>query len=537
MTNKIPDFKLAPATLAADSLTLIWDKPANYDKVTAYHLYQEDQLIAKRPVNKTHITLTNLLPSTSYTFKLVTVDRMNVEDVSSRVNLVVRTKEQGSLIDVTKAPYFADASGLVKSTVKIQQAIFDCPEHGTILIPEGAVILTGALDLKSNVTFQVDGKLIASLDPKDYTITKEQSWFQGQVNQDGLPLSRYEGWELHCYRSLINLGYIDPSDRKKTVIENVRICGVGEICGGGNELGLAMREIYQDVEKYFEYYSDQRPGRRVRGRLICMMQAKNIHLTGVAVTNPSCWTIHMIYCDTVTTHGISIKSKGIDNGDGWDPDSSQNMLIFDTTFDTGDDCIAIKSGKNPEGNQINIPTKNVRIFDLEMVGGHGMAIGSEQSGGVDGVSLRDCRIKNTLYGLELKAHNNRGGYIKHITMQDCEIDSFKAHSVEYNADGLPADHLPVFSDIRIENTVINGPGRSIELIGFSNETSTDGQAYVQNVFVKNVTLGMLTDETKEIYLEKCQSVCFENVKIANLNQPTYILAEATVSNITMKEDE
>ncbi len=100
----------------------------------------------------------------------------------------------------------------------------------------------------------------------------------------------------------------------------------------------------------------------------------------------------MIYCDTVTTHGIAIHPRGIDNGDGWNPDSSRNMMIFDTIFDTGDDCIAIKSGKNPDGNLVNIPTENVRIFDLQMLGGNGMAIGSEQSGGVDGVYMRDCII-------------------------------------------------------------------------------------------------------------------------------------------------
>jgi polygalacturonase len=112
------------------------------------------------------------------------------------------------------------------------------------------------------------------------------------------------------------------------------------------------------------------------------------------------------------THGVNIQSKGIDNGDGWDPDSSQNLLIFDTVFDTGDDCIAIKSGKNPEGNQINRPAKNIRLFDLAIRGGHGIAIGSEQSGGVENISFRDCQLTNTLYGLELKAQNDRGGYIR-----------------------------------------------------------------------------------------------------------------------------
>lgn len=164
--------------------------------------------------------------------------------------------------------------------------------------------------------FQVDGTLQASLDIETYRVAPHE--YLGSVNQEGLPLSRYEGWELFCFRSLINIGYIDRGDRGRIVCENVRLCGKGTIIGGGNPLGLAMRNSYADREQYPEYVSDGKPGRRVRGRLICMMQAKNIHLTELTLIDPPCWTIHMIYCDTVVTHGVTIQSKGIDNGDGWD---------------------------------------------------------------------------------------------------------------------------------------------------------------------------------------------------------------------------
>ncbi|WP_302372672.1 glycosyl hydrolase family 28 protein [Enterococcus asini] len=525
----ILNLQVAPATVGSDSLTLIWDKPIKYSVISYYYIYQNQKLVARRPVNKTHITLSGLKPDTNYQFEVLATDGEGNAFLESSARIEASTQMLGAVIDVTAPPYSADGTGTRKATELLQKAIFECPENGVILIPKEAKIVTGALDLKSNMTLQVDGKLIASLDPADYVIHETDKWFEGSVNQDGLPLSRYEGWELHCYRSLINVGFIDPKNRTRVVCENVRICGQGEIYGGGNVLGLAMREIYSDVDKYPEYYSDKRPGRRVRGRLICMMQAKNVHLTGVTVSNPSCWTIHMIYCDTITTHGITIQSKGIDNGDGWDPDSSKNMLIFDTTFDTGDDCIAIKSGKNPEGNKINIPTENVRIFDLEMLGGHGMAIGSEQSGGVDGVSLRDCRIHNTLYGLELKAHNDRGGYIKNIHVEDCELDRFMAHSVDYNADGQPAESLPIFSNINLNNITISGKERGIELIGF-----TEGQrkaAYIQNVLIENVRLKF---KENDILLEKCQDVAFKNVRLSDGNRPNYMIDEDTVRRILIE---
>ncbi|WP_241242764.1 glycoside hydrolase family 28 protein [Paenibacillus whitsoniae] len=273
-------------------------------------------------------------------------------------------------------------------------------------------------------------------------------------------------------------------------------------------------------------------GRRIRGRLLGFIQCKNVHLTGINIENPSCWTVHMIYCDTVTTHGVSIKSRGIDNGDGWDPDSSRNLMIFDTTFDTGDDCIAIKSGKNPDGNRVNIPTENVRIFDLNMLGGHGMAIGSEQSGGVKGVYMRDCVIQNTKYGLELKAHNSRGGYIEDLLMVDCVIDRFMAHSVTYNADGIPAPTLPYFKGITIKNTVIDGAGRAVELIGFTHDGEEHVKDYyVQDVLLENIILGNENDDIKEIFLKACNQITFKNVRLRNGKKTTYTTNKDTVFGV------
>lgn len=539
-TNKNPiDFMIAPATLACDSLTLVWDKPLDYAEIAGYIVFQDEKKIARTNHNKTHFTVKDLSPDTTYEFRVEAVSEHKSNKTESSPTLSVKTKSLGALIDVTKPPYCADITGQKLSTSSIQKAIDDCSYGGTVLIPKGTVILTGALELKSDMTLCVDGLLKGSLDPDDYIISKEyRGVYPGSVNKDGLILTRYEGWEMYCYRSLINAGYLNADNRMEMTCENLRICGEGTIYGGGNELGTAMKKLYADKEKYPEYVSDGMGGRRTRGRLLGLIQCKNVHLTGINIENPSCWTVHMIYCDTVTTHGVSIKTRGIDNGDGWDPDSSRNMMIFDTTFDTGDDCIAIKSGKNPDGNLVNMPTKNVRIFDLKMLGGNGMAIGSEQSGGVEGVYLRDCVIQDTNYGLELKAHNSRGGYIKNLRMVDCEINKFRAHSVNYNADGIPALTLPYFKDIVIKNTVIAGDYRAVELIGFTKEGQPEiTDHYVQEVLLENVILGNKNEETKEIYLSACHDITFINVKQWNGEQPEYNLDENTVYQVEIVEQE
>lgn len=146
----------------------------------------------------------------------------------------------------------------------------------------------------------------------------------------------------------------------------------------------------------------------------------------------------MIYCDDIQTDHCTFVSEGVWNGDGWDPDSSTNCTLFASEFSTGDDAVAIKSGKNPEGNEINRPCAHIRVFDCRNDCGHGICIGSEMSGGVEDVQIWDCDLANSLSGIEIKATPKRGGYVRGVTVRDCITPRVMLHSVPYNDDGVPA---------------------------------------------------------------------------------------------------
>ncbi|WP_158639479.1 glycosyl hydrolase family 28 protein [Arachidicoccus ginsenosidivorans] len=153
---------------------------------------------------------------------------------------------------------------------------------------------------------------------------------RGNVDlEDYLPMihNRFEGWELMSYASLINVGVMNHNGGFS--VENLRICGQGAITGAGGALGTAMQN---------------KSGIRSRGRLILLMNCKNVDLQGLTIQNSPCWTIQYVYCEGVSLHGLDIKSTA-HNGDGIDPDSSDDSFIFNCCFSTGDDCIAIKSGK------------------------------------------------------------------------------------------------------------------------------------------------------------------------------------------------
>ena len=254
---------------------------------------------------------------------------------------------------------------------------------------------------------------------------------------------------MRCYSSLLNAG--DMNHKTGPNCRNIIIRGRGTICGGGQELA---RKIIEDERARIKSFlddnrelvescenSDTIPG-RVRPRLINLSNCENVWISGITLKNGPSWNVHMIYCDDIQTDHCTFVSEGVWNGDGWDPDSSTNCTLFASEFSTGDDAVAIKSGKNPEGNEINRPCAHIRVFDCRSDCGHGICIGSEMSGGVEDVQIWDCDLANSLSGIEIKATPKRGGYVRGVTVRDCITPRVMLHSVPYNDDGVPAGAPP-----------------------------------------------------------------------------------------------
>jgi polygalacturonase len=141
------------------------------------------------------------------------------------------------------------------------------------------------------------------------------------------------------------------------------------------------------------------PGFYLRPQFIQPYKCDNVLIEGVTVVNSPMWNINPVLCNNVTVRKVTVNSDG-PNSDGCDPESCKNVLIKDCYFNTGDDCIAIKSGRNADGRRINIPSENIIIQECTMANGHGgVVIGSEISGGVRNVFAEDCTMSSpTLTG-------------------------------------------------------------------------------------------------------------------------------------------
>lgn len=431
-------------TTATDStVTLYWRKPWNFGTQDYFQIFCETTKLLVE-TEKTHFTVLNLKPNTEYVFEVTW--KTERKDVKTDI-VSVKTHKIRKRIDISKAPYFACGDGKTDNTKVIQQAIYDCGFEQEIYIPAGK-FLTGSLDLHSNMSLFLE----------------EGAILQGSsLARDYLPKrkSRFEGIERECYGSLLNIGTMNHT--KKETCENILIYGKGTIAGGGKVLAEDMIESErQRLEKNLESLGDKIqeyenentiPG-RVRGRLIQISNSKNIRISGLTLRDGPCWNIHMIYSSRIVTDHCRIFSRGIWNGDGWDPDSSEKCQIFACLFCTGDDAVAIKSGKNPEGNLIAIPCQDIAIFDCKIEQGHGVAVGSEISGGIQNVQIWDCDLASSRYGIEIKGTKKRGGYVRDIFVQDCITSGIHIHPVRYNDDGNPALKPPIYSDFFFKNIQI-----------------------------------------------------------------------------------
>ncbi|MBK8951832.1 MAG: right-handed parallel beta-helix repeat-containing protein [Chitinophagaceae bacterium] len=260
-------------------------------------------------------------------------------------------------------------------------------------------------------------------------------------------------------------------------------------------------------------------GERSRGRLILLMNCQDVSIDNLTIQEPPSWTIHYIYSDNISLHNLFINTYGIRNGDGIDPDSSTDSYIFNCTFDNGDDCIAIKSGKNPEGYYIGKPTKNVQITNCNFIEGHGISIGSEMSGGVSDVLIQDCKAGALLNGMQIKGTKERGGYVRNVTVVDCELMKITIFSkLNYNNDGEGAPEPPVFENFVFRNidlTKANVKEPVININGFS----TAGHK-LRNVLFEKI---ILPDNSK-VVINDAEKVKFEKVKCINGVKPEFLVA-------------
>ncbi|HEV2837290.1 MAG TPA: glycoside hydrolase family 88 protein [Pyrinomonadaceae bacterium] len=401
----------------------------------------------------------------------------------------------------------ARADGQTDCTAVFRRAIDECSKAGggKVVVPAGTY-LTGAIQLKNNVNLEVSrGAVIKfSQNPKDY-----------------LPVvfSRWEGVELFNYSP-----FIYAFEQR-----NIAITGEGTLDGqSDNEHWWPWNGRPQYGWK--EGMSQQRPdrmalfgmaekgvpvrerifgeGHYLRPQFIQPYRCQNVLIDGVTIQNSPMWEIHPVLCRNVTVQNVKISSHG-PNNDGCDPESCTDVLIKDCYFDTGDDCIAIKSGRNADGRRVNAPTENIIVQGCQMKDGHGgITVGSEISGGVRNLFAENCRLDSPNLDHALRVKNNamRGGLLEHLHFRNIEVGQV-AHAVitiDFNyEEGAKGSFTPVVRDYTVQNLRSGRSKHALDVQGLP-------AAPITNLRLTNCTFDNVAEGN---ILKHVREVSFANVKV------------------------
>lgn len=374
---------------------------------------------------------------------------------------------------------FGATPGGADCTEAINKAIVECNKNGggTVIVPSGDW-QTGAIRLLSNVNLHIS----------------EGATLKWSFDLDKYPLvyTRWEGVECMNFSPFI---YAYGQ-------ENIAITGLGTLDGGADwntwwswnnkkEGTVAQRADRNQLIEYGEkgIPVEQRvfgKGHFLRPNFIQPYKCKNILIEGVKIVNSPMWEIHPVLSSNITVRGVEIVSHG-PNNDGCDPESCTDVLIENCIFDTGDDCIAIKSGRNNDGRRIGVPSSNFIIRGCTMKDGHGgVVIGSEISGGCRNVFVENCLMDspNLDRALRLKSNASRGGTLENIFMRNVRVGSVGEAVLTIDLlyeEGSRGSFPPTVRNITLEKVTSSASPRVMFIRSFTGAT-IDGIRFTDCTF-------------------------------------------------------
>jgi polygalacturonase len=390
-----------------------------------------------------------------------------------------------------KEPSFPSRDFNVMSYKSVNDAITACNAAGggRVVVPAGTWT-TGPVRLKSRVNLHLSegATLKFSRDPKDY-----------------LPVvfTRFEGTEVMNYSPFI---YAFEE-------QDIAVTGPGTLDGQADathwwdwtRMAAASRrklaglgESTPVADRVFGEGSFLRPN------FIQPYRCRNVFIEGVTIRNSPMWEIHPVLSTNVIVRGVTIDSHG-PNNDGCDPESCRDVLIEKCSFDTGDDCIALKSGRNDDGRRVNVPIENVIVRDCTMKDGHGgMTVGSEISGGARNIFAERCRMDspNLNIALRIKTNSVRGGVIEKVYMRDVTIGQVSQAVLTVDflyEEGDTGKFPPVVRDVEVRNVTSQKSRNALSLRGYAYTPVTNVR--LKDCKFDNVAQADVLENVKDLRLE------------------------------------
>lgn len=399
--------------------------------------------------------------------------------------------------------YGAVGDGKTMNTEAIAKAISACTKAGggKVVIPAG-IWLTGPMQLQSNLNLHVAKGALVIFSPQRTDYPLIETWYEGRLEYRCMPPLFGENLENIA---ITGAGVFDGSGEvwrpvKKSKLttrqweELVASGGVVDQDGstwwpsavamnGADEIEILRQSDQLPVRAEFEKWRDF-----LRPVLLQLIRCNKVLLDGPTFQNSAAWNLHPLMSENITIRNITVRNPWYSqNGDGLDLESCRNVAVYNCNFDVGDDAICLKSGRDEAGRRRGMPTENVQIYDCIVYHGHGgFVIGSEMSGGVRNIEVRDCTFIGTDTGLRFKSTRGRGGvvdniFVKRIFMKDIPaaaitlnlyysgqapiVEPGQASSFDSEQAAPVTAATPQFKNIFIRDVTARGAAQAIELLG------------------------------------------------------------------------
>jgi polygalacturonase len=408
--------------------------------------------------------------------------------------------------------YGAKADGKTDCLPAIKSAISTCNKAGggRVIVPAGTYFVKGPIHLLSNVNLYLDDKAVIKFSTND---------------DDYLPvvLTRFEGVELMNYSPLI---YANGET-------NIAVTGKGILDGQadndhwwnwtgskrfGWKEGMPSQHDKENEPKLMEMAAQGVPvsdrvfgkGHYMRPTMIEFYNSKNILIQDVTLVNAPFWLIHPTLSQNITIDGVTTNSLG-PNNDGCDPESCSDVMIKNCSFTDGDDCIAIKSGRDEDGRRVNVPSKNIIVQDCQMKDGHGgVVIGSETSGGVENVYAQNCVMSSPHLerAIRIKSNACRGGVMKNFYFRNIKVGEvreavFKINMVYEKEKAAKCNFPPTLTGVYVKNVTSGKSKYGIYVEGLQSKPVKD--IFIVDCNFKNVE--------KEYFVKDAENLNVENTEV------------------------
>ncbi|MBZ4190225.1 glycoside hydrolase family 28 protein [Niabella beijingensis] len=429
--------------------------------------------------------------------------------------------------------------GFFLNTKSIQDAIDACSGKGggTVQVPAG-LWLTGPLVLKSavNLNLAAGATLLFTKDKSRYPLVKA-NWEGFPQMRNQAPISAENATDI----AITGKGIIDGNGDAWRAVKKDKLTEsqwMKRVASGG-VLSTDGR-LWMPSESYAKGEALKDPGRIspdkdaafyasvkdfFRPNLLVLTSCDGVLLEGVTFQNSPAWCLHPLMSRNITVRDLSVKNPWYaQNGDGIDLESCSNVLIENSVFDVGDDALCMKSGRDADGRQRGMPTKDVIIRNCTVYASHGgFVVGSEMSGGVNNVYVSNCSFIGSDIGLRFKTTRGRGGVVEHIFIKDIYMKDIPGDAILFDMyymakDPVPlegekrtlpkVERLPVnettpqFRNIEISNVYVNGAEKAVFLRGLP-------EMPVRGIRIRNAVF----QSKKGIDIQEAADIRFQNVKV------------------------